>query len=239
MAWRRGTQRLQELSWLSPPTNSVGPNLENLCHRIGAPACQMKGKYSTHTDGGESDSVREELLERALHDVPQFGFSRKSLEAAAGDLSLSKACAGAIKPAEIVHYFNSIANAQLERILEDAEKTDEWQHDMTLHEKLAFGVGTRLQLLEPYKSTWSSALAAQAYYDEASSVVSCAEQMLNSIWKYANGEKGSEVDMTWYTRRIMLGAIVQAAEVYMLTDESPDLQDTKIFVDRALTLFLA
>lgn len=184
------------------------------------------------------DNTREEILERALQNVPRFGFTKKSLQAAAEDLALSKACAGALKPSEIVHYFNAIANDQLDRILTEDGSTAEWKYDKTLHEKLAHGVNTRIDVLAPYKGVWSSALAAQAYHDEVQDVLGSAERMLNSIWKFANGEQGSEVDFTWYTKRIMLGAIVQSAEVYMLTDESPDLQDTKAFVDRALSLVL-
>ena len=221
-------QRLLSLSCLFPGVT----RLENNVH-----GTIREESSSSRVDTG-GDNTREEILERALQNVPQFGFTRKSLEAAAVDLSLSKACAGAIKPAEVVHYFNSIANDQLERILADAGAAPEWKHDKTLHEKLAHGVNTRLDILAPYKRVWSSALAAQAYHDEAVHVFGSAERMLNSIWAFANGEQGSEVDLTWYTRRILLGAIVQAAEVYMLTDDSPDLQDTKAFVDRGLSLVL-
>lgn len=200
------------------------------------------GTHHEHRDSHRSrdngDAVRDELLEKALDNVPRFGWTRQSVEAAAVDLSLSKACAGAIKPAEIVHYFNSIADGQLEQALLEAGQTPEWKYNKTLHEKLAFGVNKRLELVAPYKNTWSSALATQSYHDQAPMVLTHVERMLSSMWAFANGEEGSETDMTWYTKRIILGAIVQAAEVYMLTDDSPNLQDTKAFVERGLSFLL-
>lgn len=229
MAWL-GILRRQ--TCLSPFSSQLIPVIESTISR-------GIRETSTHTDTSDDAEHRQEILERALQNVPRFGFTRKSLEAAAQDLSLSRACAGAFKPAEIVHFFNSMANEELDRILTEAGSTTEWKHDKTLHEKLVHGVNTRLDILVPYKHVWTSALAAQAYHDEARHVLGSAERMLNSIWKFANGEQGSEVDFTWYTKRIMLGAIIQAAEVYMLTDESPGLQDTRAFVDRGLSLLLA
>ena len=225
---------LRRQKCLSPFSSQLFPALAKIENTLS----RSIRETSTRIDRAGDVEYREEILERALQNVPRLGFTKKSLEAAAEDLNLSKACAGAFKPAEIVHFFNEIANKELDRILSEAESTTEWKHDKTLHEKLVHGVNTRLDILAPYKHVWTSALAAQAYHDEARHVLGSAEKMLNSIWKFANGEQGSEVDFTWYTKRIMLGAIVQAAEVYMLTDESPGLKDTRAFVDRGMSFLL-
>eukprot|EP00889_Picochlorum_renovo_P001557 jgi/Picre1/28587/NNA_003989.t1 len=110
----------------------------------------------------EKDSMLDQILDRAVsHHVPSHGWTRKSLQVAAEELSLSPASCGAIRgPGALVQYFNERCNDELEKLLkkEEAEKA----HDETQtsrHDKLLFGLTQRVTMLSPYRQLWASALA--------------------------------------------------------------------------------
>ena len=42
------------------------------------------------------------------------------------------------------------------------------------------------------------------------------------------------VQFSWYTDRFGIGAIFQSAELYWLTDTSPENEDTRMFVERSI-----
>jgi ubiquinone biosynthesis protein COQ9 len=47
------------------------------------------------------------------------------------------------------------------------------------------------------------------------------------------GDKST--DMSWYSKRATLAAVYTATELFMLTDVSPDFEDTWAFLDRRLS----
>ena len=186
----------------------------------------------------EKDSILDEILDRAIsRHVLEHGWTRKSLQVAAEELSLSPASAGAIRgPGAIVQYFNERCNHELEKILsKEAEKAKELGETQrpNKHDGLLFGLTQRIAMIIPMRQIWASALAIQATPGEAGYAVENVKRLSDCIVRYAGD---SSLDIGWYTQRAMVGSIYSAAEVYSLTDTSEGLEDTIGFIDRNLRL---
>lgn len=188
----------------------------------------------------EKDSMLDQILDRAVSQhVPSHGWTRKSMQVAAEELSLSPASCGAIRgPGALVQYFNERCNDELEKILrKEAEKAEEHdgshETETSRHDKLLFGLTQRITMLTPVRQLWASALAIQATPGEAAYAVENVKRLSDCIVRYAGD---SSLDLRWYTQRAIVGSVYSAAEVYSLTDTSEKLEDTIGFIDRNLRL---
>lgn len=94
---------------------------------------------------------------------------------------------------------------------------------MPITERLQFGVRTRLELLEPVLSTWPQAMALGALPQNAPTTMQKLAKMSDEIWYFA-GDKST--DMSWYTKRAVLTGIYATTELFMLSDLSPNHQET-------------
>ena len=128
----------------------------------------MAGLATTTATGktGASSAAEQNRAENVTHELydflfaeegsllrdPAFGFSATSLDHAADQLGLSRACCAAIKPAALVHEFNERKLVELGARLADSGPPG------TMHEGLCRGIRERLLLLEPYRATWAGAL---------------------------------------------------------------------------------
>ena len=136
-----------------------------------------------------------------------LGFSTRSLDLAADELGLSRACAGAIKPAEIVHEFNA------RKLVELGARLNAMGPASSMHDGLMRGVRERLVILDDYRATWAGALAAVADVSELKRSLRHAEALTSTLLEYADDTPAA--DMTWYTKRMLLGGIIGAAEVQL------------------------
>ena len=57
------------------------------------------------------------------------------------------------------------------------------------------------------------------------------QTVCDDIWHRAGD---TSADMNWYTKRISLGAVMAATDVFMLQDKSEEFRDTWDFLDRRL-----
>ena len=88
------------------------------------PAAFSISSFSSSSSSSPPASVQARLFEVLFRDDGSvlkdeaFGFSTRSLDLAADELGLSRAVAGAIRPAELVHEFNRLKLVELkERLL--------------------------------------------------------------------------------------------------------------------------
>jgi len=175
--------------------------------------------------------LKEEILEKALASVEKYGWTRDSLQQACVDLGISPAAAGALRPGDLVHYFNKKANEELADELRRVRK-EELLMGGGRRELLMAGIKARLTLLLPYRHSWAQALAVVLVDPkDVEYSLQNARDTSDIIWRFAGD---TSLDMAWYTKRILLGAVLQSAEVYLLTDAS--LEDTMAYVDRCLGL---
>jgi len=177
---------------------------------------------------------RTRLLEAALQFVPEKGWTVDALSSGAVRCGLSPAAHGILArgPVELVEHFVSGCDAALAKELQ--ERHDELA-DLEIQNRLLLAMQTRLQMLEPHVGSWSQALALRTLPTNLPATLQSAHQ-LASLFLDACGEDAQSplapalVDP--HLKRLAIGAIYGAAELYMLTDRSPGFSDTFLFIER-------
>ncbi len=176
-----------------------------------------------------SEADRDALLLALLPDVPFDGWSRRALRDAAKRIGVSAAEAEALFPGgarDLIAAFSRWADrAMLERL----EQRD--LAAMKIHERVAAGVMTRLEILAPYREPVRRAFAILALPHNAPLAARLLYETVDAIW-YAAGDEAT--DFNFYTKRTLLGGVYAATMLYWLEDRSPDAEATRDFLDRRL-----
>lgn len=92
-------------------------------------------------------------------------------------------------------------------------------------------VVVRLGLMDGEKEAARRALSWLALPGQAPRLAKIIAHMADSIW-FAAGDKSA--DMSWYSKRAILGAILFTTLLYWLNDTSMDSEKTLMFLDRRL-----
>lgn len=92
-------------------------------------------------------------------------------------------------------------------------------------------VTARLALMDGEKEAVRRALAWLILPGNAPRLAKVIARMADSVW-YAAGDQSA--DMSWYSKRAILGAILSATLFYWLSDASMDAEKTLAFLDRRL-----
>ncbi|KAJ7550869.1 hypothetical protein O6H91_07G122500 [Diphasiastrum complanatum] len=173
---------------------------------------------------------KKQVLRAALAHVPKLGWTEAAMLAGARDTGLSPSIVGAFprKEAELVEYF---MDDSMEKLTEEAENHKEELSNMILTARIAWLVRSRLQMQIPYISKWAQALSIQANPLNLPTTLKQRALLMDEIW-HAAGDRSS--DMDWITKRAILGGVYTATELYMLTDYSPEYQETWSFLDRRI-----
>ncbi|KAM0000526.1 putative ubiquinone biosynthesis protein COQ9 [Helianthus debilis subsp. tardiflorus] len=167
------------------------------------------------------------VLAASLHHVIRLGWSEAAMIAGARDVAVSPSIVGAIprKEAALVEYFMDECLHKLTDMID----SDELQlKDLVASERIAKLIKARLQMQAPYISKWPQALSIQA---QPSNISTSFKQraMLVDEFCHASNDEGSGVD--WYLKRSIVGGIYSTTEIYMLTDNSTDFDDTWVFLN--------
>jgi hypothetical protein len=89
----------------------------------------------------------------------------------------------------------------------------------------------RLELTLPFVSSWPQALSVQA---QPGNVLEALRLRAVLVDELCHGAGLASADMSWYGDRAMLGAVYSSAELFLLTDGSPELADTWQFLARSV-----
>lgn len=212
---------------------------------------QQEGEEQQQQEEEKEVEVTRRLFEAALPHVRDLGWSREALEAAATDLGVPETAGeegvdvgvgvGSRRPPiDLVHYFIRRSNAELARdpdvvamLTRGAEQGDggDSVHGQALVANRVKTVArARLNMLAPYleEGHWLQAMAMGALPDHAEGTGRLALETVDEIWHVA-GDRS--VDAKWYTRRLGLLPGYCATELFMLTDESPDREETWHFLE--------
>ncbi len=172
---------------------------------------------------------RAAVLDSALRHVPELGWSEEALLKALSEHGLSPASIGLFPhgAADLVEHFVATANASAIAQLQERPDFD----TMRVSDLLSAGIKTRLALNVPYLSRLSQSLAVSMRPESASPLLAHVAYLCDDLWHLAGD---TSADASWYTKRASLAAVYVASELYMITDKSPDFQDTWAFVDRRI-----
>lgn len=178
-------------------------------------------------DNQYEEDIKSKIMENALSFVHKSGWSIDSISAGAEAAGYPGITHGLFPNGggDLVHYFNVKCNNELVEHMKSWPK--ELNRTKVPAEFLENAIMTRLLMIEPYKSTWPSAIALQAL---PSNVPNCLATLLSLVDDicYYSGDRS--VDFNWYVRRVGLAGIYKTAELFYLADNSQESNATKNFI---------
>lgn len=182
--------------------------------------------------GPTGDAIKSSILKSSLEFIPQHGWTWKAIAAGASSLGFSSVSHGLFPGGslDLITYFYLSSNDELEQQLASSHQRSDRR--AVTKSKTAFiqdAVWKRILLLEPYKDTWVQALGIMALPQNVPVALSNLGDLLNVIWYHAGD---MSTDMNWYSKRAVLAALYQSAELVFLQDTSLDHAQTLEFLDR-------
>eukprot|EP01066_Platyproteum_vivax_P021009 Platyproteum_vivax@DN8974_c0_g1_i1.p1 len=165
--------------------------------------------------------------------VPTYGWSKQSLILAADDAGLSPASGALYSPLDVAYYF---MDECLEKLRADAQKPGFFDPKDSMGNKLSFEdkVGRLLQLriayLAPYVSSWRVVMAAGAVPCQLNDTLNRLFVLADTICELAE----EPADHAGTLRRLGIMGLYSSAEVFSLTDNSANLEETQAYVTRRL-----
>lgn len=174
------------------------------------------------------DKARQ-LIRAALHHVPFDGWSDASLRAAAEDCSIEGAELAEILPggpAEAVALWLEMADQDMAEAFARLDPAP-----TRIPEKIRALILLRLEQAAPHKMTVRRTLSFLARPDQARQASRTLYRTVDAMWRAA-GDRAT--DFSFYSKRATLSAVYSATLLVWLADDSPDMAETKAFLDRRL-----
>ena len=192
---------------------------------------EQKEKFSRD----EEEKIKIELMDAALEEVLVQGWNKSAVATAAAKLGYPRVTAGLIGSMEevVLHHIRK-SNRQLDDwMVEEVAKLTAGGARLPVSKFIRSCVVRRLCYNIPLLQAglWTQGMALVAQPAWAGSGVQLAQEVCDDIWHRA-GDKSA--DMNWYSKRITLGLVMTATEVFMVQDTSMDFRDTWAFLDRRL-----
>ncbi|MGE4480451.1 COQ9 family protein [Acidocella sp.] len=103
--------------------------------------------------------------------------------------------------------------------------------ESSLTARVRAAVAERLSLMSGEKEAVRRAMAWLVLPGNAPRLAKIIARMADAVW-FAAGDKSA--DMSWYSKRAILGAVLSATLFYWLSDASMDSEKTLAFLDRRL-----
>ena len=175
------------------------------------------------------DAARDAILLAALPDVPFDGWTPQLLARACAKANVDEATCSDLFPNGInslLAHFSNWADRTCEERLRKADLTS-----LRIRDRIALGVRTRLEILEPFKPAVSAALGHAV--DPR-----MALQMPHTVWRTADRlwwmAGDTATDWNHYSKRALLSGVLTSTGLYWLSDTSDDHADTWDFLDRRI-----
>ncbi len=176
-----------------------------------------------------ADQERERLLTAMLPDIAFDGWTRRALRHAARRTGISEDEAIALFPRgapDMVAAFSHWADREmLERLAKGP------MEPASLSGRVALALYLRFEVLLPWREAVRRGLSLLALPTNALLGLRLLHDTVDAVWR---GVGDHPTDFGFYTKRATLGAVVAAATLYWLDDRSPELADTRAFIERRL-----
>ena len=175
------------------------------------------------------DRLRDEILLATLPNVMFDGWSTTSLRDGARMAGHSaddalRAFPGGIP--DLIEHFSSWADRRMLEMLEEQDLDS-----LKVRQRVALGVRTRFELLEPYREAVSRLVAYVAMPQNTALGLRLLYRTVDAIW-YAAGDTAT--DFNHYTKRALLSGVYTTTTLYWLNDRSEGFRDTWEFLDRRI-----
>ncbi|XP_043689555.1 ubiquinone biosynthesis protein COQ9-B, mitochondrial [Telopea speciosissima] len=174
----------------------------------------------------EYQEEQARVLQAALRHVVSLGWTEAAMITGAREVGVSPAIVGSFprKEAVLVEFFMDECLQRLIDIIDSGEEL----RNLIPSECVSKLIWIRLEMQAPHISKWPQALSIQAQPMNIPTSFKQRAMLVDEIL-HATGDQASDID--WYLKRTVIGGIYSTSEVYMLTDNSPDFQDTWHFMD--------
>ena len=176
---------------------------------------------------------RTNLIRACLMHVPFDGWSKQSLELAAKDCGISSSDIPRILPRgveEAVEIYAHLADEDMVLAFNEAmSESKTAPQGMTAKIKLLILV--RLEQASSHKEVVRKTLQYLRKPSHAKLSQSLLYNTIDRIWRVAGDDS---TDLSFYTKRGLLGAIYSATLLYFLADNSGSIDNTSAFLDRRL-----
>lgn len=169
---------------------------------------------------------RDRLIDAALDHVIFDGMSDKAIAAGARDIGMSESLAHVHLPrggADLAAAYHRRGDAALREWLAASPLqgrirdriTDAIMHRLTLSDREMARAGAVVMAMPQ-----NAALGARLVWESA-----------DAVW---DGLGDTSEDVNWYSKRATLSTVFGATVLYWLGDDSPELEDTRAFLERRI-----
>ena len=173
---------------------------------------------------------RNALVESIVAQVPFDGWTEAAYENGLTQAGIDADKAARLFPEglrDVIEAFGTMADeAMLARMQSYAGFAR-----LRVRDKVAFGVRARLEYLAPHRLAMRRLMAWYLVPTHAPLGLKRLAHSVDLIWKAAGD---TATDYNYYTKRILLGAVVKATVLFWLSDESPDSRASWDFLDRRI-----
>lgn len=174
----------------------------------------------------DTAAQRAALIDAALAHVPFDGMNERALMAGARDLDIAPPLARVLVPgggAGLAAAFHRAADRKLAAWL--AESPPQGR----IRDKIAETVLYRLSLVDrELVRAGAATLALPSHLGLATRLMG---ETADIIW---TGLGDPSRDVNWWSKRAILASVLTATVLYWLGDESPDMAETRAFLDRRI-----
>lgn len=102
---------------------------------------------------------------------------------------------------------------------------------MKIRERITALVWTRIELVAPEREALRRALAILAMPQNVAAAARMSWRAVDLMWRLAGD---TATDFNHYTKRVTLGAVYGSTILALLDDQTPDLSETRTFLDRRI-----
>jgi len=175
-----------------------------------------------------NEDIKNAILEAALPNVPFDGWTLGTLESACLSCGYSKDMVLSVFPAGVKDAIVHLSHWADQRMLQVLEQGAPPQR---VRDKIALGVRTRLEILEPYKEAERLAIAYWMRPLRKWEGAKLVWKTADAIWVWAGD---TATDYNRYTKRTLLSGVLTATTLFWLSDNSPKSRDSWSFLDRRI-----
>jgi ubiquinone biosynthesis protein COQ9 len=176
------------------------------------------------------NSKQHALFDSVLTYIPQSGWTSNAFEQGAKDAGLSLREAQKLFPRcidDVVAAFHGMIDDAMQAKIEAKRNFA----GMRVRDKITFAVRTRLETVQKYENAMHRLLVRSLMPRHLRQAGAELWRVADAIWMAAGD---TSTDYNYYTKRILLMAVMKSTLAYWLNDASPNRADTWAFLDRRI-----
>jgi rpsU-divergently transcribed protein len=169
-------------------------------------------------------SIRRQLIQKSLEEVPVHGWTRHAIVEAAGQMQDDDSRKWSISIAGLINEPEDLIFEQMrmwkQKLEEDLESMD--VEELSIGQRAKSAINARLGYMRPHleNGTWSAAMAIGMHPLYATTTTAHLNELLTVVGNFCFQGMNND-SFTGQAQQASLGAIYVATELHLLTDEYP------------------